>query len=177
MIGALLAIVPGADVRAVPTWVRQRGPAHVLLRVEWLAAVLADPKHVPIESPIAYLYTLLDTPDDQPPAAYRRLLKQREREARRQALREAEAARAEQAAAAAEDEMRRLQDLQAAYFALPSDRQKEVDSAARAAVAAGPAGQMVDVPAACDAWESRTIGAVLWRQAVGGILHAERGVE
>lgn len=172
---ALLALVPQADLRAVPGWVRQYGAGHVRLRAEWLAAILADPRHAPIDSPMAYLRTLLDTPDGQAPAAYRRLLKQGEREARRLAQREAEAAHAEQAAAAADEERRRVDAAQAAFFVLPPDRQAEVDLQARAAVASGPAGQMVDVPPVPEAWDARTVGAVLWRQAVGELLRTERG--
>ena len=170
VLNALLAMAPGADVRAVPGWIRDRGLAHVKLRIEWIAAILGDPKHPPIESPVAYLYSYLDVPDSQPPAAYRRLASRRERADRLQTRREADAAKAEQAAAADEENRQRLRAVRATYAALPSDRQVEIDAAARAAVVTGPVGRIVEMPPASDAWEARTVGASLWRQAIGELL-------
>lgn len=169
LMAELASDVPAA---AAEQWLRDRGTQTVAEHLEWLKAEIDAGRRV--DSRGGWLRDSFGWAE--PPASYRRLQRGQERQAQREAMRQAELAQAEQAAAVAEDDKKRLHALRAAYSTLRPDRQAEIDTAARAAVADGPAGGMVDVPLVPDAWEERTIGAVLWRHAVGEILRDGGGV-
>jgi hypothetical protein len=147
-------------------WLSEHGTQVVVEHLGWLKAEIDAGRRV--DSRGGWLRDSFGW--SEPPMSYRRLQREQERQAQREATRQAELAKAEQAALAVEEDRQRLQAVRATYAALPADRQVEIDAAARAAVSAGPAGSMVDVPPMPDAWKERTIGAVLWRQAVGEIL-------
>ncbi len=172
VLALMAALAPDVPASAAEKWLFEHGAQTVAEHLDWLKAEIDAGRRV--DSRGGWLSESFGWPE--PPASYRRLQRERERQAQREATRQADLARAEQAAAQAEEDRRRLHAAQGAYFALPPDRQAEIDSAARVAVAAGPAGRMVDVPPVPDAWENRTVGAVLWRQAVSEILRNRGGV-
>jgi len=170
---ALMAtLAPDVPASAAEEWLREHGALKVAEHLDWLKTEIGAGRRV--DSRGGWLRDSFGW--SEPPASYLRLQRERERQVRREAVRQADVARAEEAAAVAEEDRRRLQDAQTAYFALALGRQAEIDSAARAAVATGPAGRMVDVPPVPDAWEARTVGAVLWREAIGVILRRDSGV-
>ena len=168
----MAVLAPDVPAVAAKQWLNEYGAQAVAEHLDWLQAEIDAGRRV--DSRGGWLRDSFGWAE--PPASYRRLQRERERQARIEAARQADLAHAEQAAAAAEEDRRRANAAQAAFFVLPPDRQAEIDRTARAAVASGPAGRMVDVPPALEAWDSRTVGAVLWRQAVDELLHAEGGV-
>ncbi len=170
---ALLAtLAPDVPAATAEQWLSEHGTQVVVEHLGWLKAEIDAGRRV--NSRGGWLRDSFGW--SEPPMSYRRVQREQERQVQREATRQAELTQAEQAAALAEEGRQRLQAVRATYKGLPADRQTEIDAAARAAVAAGPAGSMVDVPPIPDAWEERTIGAVLWRQAVGEILRDGGGM-
>ncbi len=168
----LAALSPDVPATAAEQWLSEHGTQVVAEHLGWLKAEIDAGRRV--DSRGGWLRDSFGW--SEPPMSYRRLQREQERQAQREAMRQAELAQAEQAASVAAEDRQRLRALRAAYADLPDGRQAEIDAAARAAVTAGPAGSMVDVPPVPDAWKERTIGAVLWRQAVGEILRDGGGV-
>ncbi len=154
----VLAIVPGADVSAVPQWTAQHGVDHVAQRVRWLEAVLAAGSSV--ESPMGWLHHMLTV--DEPPLAYRRRQAKVEREARRQAQRQGEAAQREQVEAERQVAVARMAEARRWFEGLAPSEQDEVDRRARAAVPA----QLGEPPMSNERWVSRVPAAALWRQGI-----------
>ena len=167
----LAALAPDVPAAAAAEWFSEHGTKTVAEHLGWLKAEIDAGRRV--DSRGGWLRDSFGW--SEPPASYRRLQREQERQAQREAIRQAELAQAEQAAAAAEEGWQRLQAVRAAYAALPADRQAEIDAAARAAVVSGPAGNMVEVPFVPDAWEARTVGASLWRHAVTELLQGGGG--
>ena len=113
----------------------------------------------------------------QPPAGYRWEIQQLEREAGRHAQREADAARAEQAAAREREEAEQVQELQRRFSALPTERQAEMDQAARRAIAQRPMGTAWPIPPTPDVWAAKGPGPAIYcgeiARLIAGIPAAE----
>ncbi len=169
VLALMTTLAPDVPAAVVEQWLSNYGGETVVEHLDWLKTEIDAGRRV--DSRGGWLRDSFGW--SEPPASYRRVRRERERRAQQEAARRTELAQAEQAAAAAAEDKQRLQALRAAYFALRPDRQAQIYTAARVAVTAGPAGRMIEVPPASDAWEACTVGASMWRQAIGEILRRE----
>lgn len=160
----VLMMTLAADVPATAAkqWLRENGTQTVVEHLDWLRAEINSGRA--IESRGGWLRDSFGW--SEPPASYRRLLQEREREARRRVEQEAAAARDEQAATERQHDQRRRAELREKFEAMAPDQRVQVDRRARDLVPH----KLGEVPPLPMAWEAVGLAPALWRQAIGEMI-------